>query len=197
MHNYASGQGTLPPSEIREGESNVASASNRHVKTLLSWVTLMMPYIEEANAFEGTDWRIRLEVRDQQGDTSHHRTLNTFTCPSEVNGPDEIGTVNDFYGARGNYVANAGRGYYFAKDVTPEQALAGWQEKRNSDPSANPLALRPSGDSGPHMTALGTFVVANLEPKPGQAADAPSTCTVTGRSCDQFTDGTSNTAAIC
>ena len=196
-HNYASSQGSLPPSEVREGESHIDQVSSRNVKTLLSWVTLLMPYIEEANAFDATDWRVRLETRDANGDTAHHRTLKTFTCPSEVNPPDEVGIVNGFYGARGNYVANAGRGYYHAKDVTPRQAIMGWEAEKQNNPNANPLALRPSGDSQPHMTALGTFVVANLEPKPGQSGNAPITGTVKGRTFAQITDGTSNTAAIC
>jgi prepilin-type processing-associated H-X9-DG protein len=197
VHNYASGQGSLPPAEIREGKSDLnLSPDARGSKTLLSWVTLLLPYIEEANAMAATDWRVRIEVREARGDTAHHRNFSTFSCPSETNAADEIGIVNNFYGARGNYVANAGRGFYYAKDVTPEQAIQGWEAKRDSDPKANPLALRPSGDSGPHMTALGTFIVDNLQPQPGQASDAPITGTAKGRTFAQFTDGTSNTAAV-
>jgi len=196
VHNYASGQGSLPPSEVREGRSAEENANNRGVKTLLSWVTLLMPYVEEANSFAATDWRVRLEARNNSGDTAHHRTLKTFSCPSDANQPDEVGIVNEFYGARGNYVANSGRGFYYAKDVTPEQAIAGWDEYRETKPNADPLAIAPSGDSGPHMTALGTFVVANLEPKPGQGETSAITGTVKGRTFAQFTDGTSNTAAL-
>jgi prepilin-type N-terminal cleavage/methylation domain-containing protein/prepilin-type processing-associated H-X9-DG protein len=197
IHNYASSQGTIPPAEVREGDARVEDPDGRDVKTLLSWVTLLMPYIEEANAFAATDWRVRLEVRDQLGDKSHHLQLDTFSCPSDANPASEVGIVNNFYGARGNYVANSGRGYYYAKDITPQLAIKGWEDVIRSNPNANPLTFRGSHQNGqPHMTALGTFVVDDLLPRAGQAATASVTGVIKGRSFAEFTDGTSNTAAV-
>ncbi|QDT00810.1 DUF1559 domain-containing protein [Adhaeretor mobilis] len=189
VQNYATSQGSLPPAEVREQAGNDS-------KTLLSWVTLLMPYLEEANVFASTDWRIRLEERDRNDDTAHHIVLNSFSCPSEANQPADIGIVNGFYGARGNYVANAGRGFYYAHDITPQQAIQGWEDRLAGDPNADPLKVTPShADGVPHMTGLGTFVVADLPPTRGDADD-PIKGTIKGRTFGQFGDGTSNTAAI-
>ncbi|MEM8945180.1 MAG: DUF1559 domain-containing protein [Planctomycetota bacterium] len=197
MHNYASSNGSFPPAELRRGDPSITPASSRDVKTLLSWVTMMMPYIEEGNKFENTDWRIPLLGRNNAGDTSHHLTLATFTCPSEVNLPEDVGIVNNFYGARGNYVANSGRGYYYAKDITPELAIQGWEARLSSDPNADPLAIPAShADTAPHMTALGAFVVDSVLPVLGATDNDPVTGSSNGRSFAQFTDGTSNTAAL-
>lgn len=200
VHNYASSQSALPPAEVREGTvlpgNSNGPMTSQGVKTLFSWITMLMPYIEESNQFQSTDWNIRLEVRNQLGDTSHHRTLDTFSCPSEVNQPADVGVVNDFYGARGNYAANSGRGFYFARDITPEMAIQGWLNKLESDPNANPLAIAAShADGAPHMTGLGTFVVASLPPTGGSDSD-PIRGVAKGRTFAQFTDGTSNTVAL-
>ena len=197
-HNYASSQGSLPPADVRMGDFSLTPGVRKDTRSILSWVTLLMPYIEEAGKYHATDWRIPLLGRANQGDTSHHRTLNTFTCPSEVNPPAEVGIVNDFYGARGNYVANAGRGFYYANDLTPEEAIQGWEATVASNSNANPLALRGDHrDGGVHLTALGAFIVENVPYNPDQSDNAPVSGTLKGRTFGQFTDGTSNTAAIC
>lgn len=201
VHNYATSRGSIPPSEVREGivvppSSPSGPITSQGVKTLFSWITILMPYIEQENQFASTDWNIRLEVRNQVGDTAHHRTMDTFTCPSEVNQPVDIGIVNNFYGARGNYAANCGRGFYFARDITPEMAIQGWEKRLESDPNANPLAVAAShADGAPHMTGLGAFVVASLPPSGGPDSD-PIKGAFKGRTFAQFTDGTSNTVAL-
>ncbi len=188
MHNYASSLGTLPPAEVREGNLD----SGTQVKTLYGWITMLMPYIEEANAFASTDWNIRLEDRAALGDTSHHIILKTFTCPSELNPPALIGNANDFYGARGNYAGNAGTGWYWAEDVTPEQALRGWLAKGNN----NILSARPS-PTGIHLTSLGLFRVANATRVDPSNSKSDLRGDVRGIKFSQITDGTSNTAALC
>lgn len=200
VQNYESSNKTIPPSEVREGLDaatfdETAGTGSRRVKTLFSWVTLLMPYIEESNMFNVTDWRVRLEERDAANDTSHHIVLSVFSCPSEANQAADIGVVNDFYGARGNYVANAGRGFYYAKDVTPQQAILKWEESIRSNPNLNPLSVRPA-IGRVHMTGLGAFVVSGLASKPNSSADDPVSGRVRGRKLSEFTDGTSNTAAI-
>lgn len=185
IHNYASARKSLPPAEVREAASQV--------KTLFSWVTVLMPYIEENNAFGQTNWNIRLEARDALGDTAHHQPLALFTCPSEVNAPSAIGIVNSFYGARGNYAGNAGLGFYWAEDLTPYQATAAWEGMLASNPSANPFALRVNDP--PNMTHLGAFVVASI-PSTGAPDTVPIKGTFRGREFKSITDGTSNTALV-
>ena len=188
MHNYASSQGALPPSEVREG--NVDSGTQ--VKTLFGWITILMPYIEEANTYASTDWTMRLEDRDSAGDTSHHITLQIFTCPSEANPPISIGNANDFYGARGNYAGNAGTGWYWAEDVNAEQALRGWESQSNKDI----LTARPS-KTKIHLTSLGVFRVANASRSDPSDSSSALRGDFRGIKFSQITDGTSNTAALC
>ncbi len=171
LQNYASARETFPPGDVREADGP------DNTKTLFSWVTLIMPYIEEANVYDRADWQIRMEDRVAQGDTTHHLILSTFTCPSEQNTPADIGIVNNFYGARGNYVGNAGLGFYWAKFMTPEQQIEGWENLRESTPDQDPLGLRP-GDQNVYMTGIGIF------------------STNVGRSFGAIPDGTSNTAAV-
>lgn len=177
LHNYESSKGSMPPGDVRDPDYG----GNNDVKSLYSWITLIMPYIEEVAAYNATDWTIGLEDRNAAGDTAHHIILDTFSCPSEVNPTTEIGIVNNFYGARGNYVGNSGMGYYWAEDTTTDQGLDGWRQRQASDPDANPLAISPSA-GGVHLTSLGLFVVSDEKIK--------------GRKLSQVTDGTSNTAAV-
>lgn len=110
--NYESAKGKLPEgARQREGV-----ASN---PTQFSWVTRIMAYIEEAAAYDQVDWTIPLAERFSAGDTAHHIPLATFRCPSgeEVGVPDGM----NFYGARGNYVANAGIGWIYMDDADPNQ----------------------------------------------------------------------------
>jgi len=178
VQNYASSLGTLPPGDVRDANYG----GGTQIKTLFSWITLIMPYIEEAAAFGSTDWSISLQDRNNNGDTAHHIFLKTFACPSEANQPIEVGIVNNFYGARGNYVANAGMGYYWAEDATTDDALAGWRAALETDPQKDPRSVRPR-ENGEHLSALGLFTVSDKG--------------ATGRKFSQITDGTSNTAAVC
>ena len=194
IHNYASSQGSLPPGDLRKGNLSNPSPSSRNVKSVLSWVTLLLPYIEEGNISTVTDWKVPHLGRFNSGDTSHHLPIDLFSCPSESNQAVDIGVASKFYGARGNYVANSGRGYYYAQDLTPEEQIRGWENKVSSNSNENPLLVRGHhSDGAVHMTALGTFVVSNIE---GGSDTTPVTGKIKGRSFAQFSDGTSNTAAI-
>jgi prepilin-type N-terminal cleavage/methylation domain-containing protein len=198
-HNYASSRGTLPPAEVRDGDVDLGIP----VKTLYGWITILMPFIEEANTFALTDWNKRLEERDLMGDTTHHIILQTFTCPSESNPPAIIGNANDFYGARGNYVGNAGTGWYWAEDVTPEQAIRGWKLEDNN----NIMTARPSKNTGTpgtpgfkpgiHLSSLGLFRVARALRADPTDSKSPLRGDFKGIKFSQITDGTSNTAAFC
>lgn len=173
LHNYASSKNSFPPGDVRE---------NNPSKTLYSWVTLIMPYLEEAAAYESTDWTIRLEDRAAEGDTAHHIFLDTFACPSELNQPVEIGIVNSFYGARGNYVGNAGTGWYWALDKNPHEQIEAWETSGGTNAPRDILEARGEPD-GIHMTSLGLFVLSDPNP-------------IQGRRFGEITDGTSNTAAV-
>ncbi len=173
IHNYASAKTTFPPGDVRDPFFN----GGTQVKSMYSWITLLMPYIEESNSYGLVNWLDGLEKNQDLPNPAHHIFLNTFTCPTESNQARDIGIVNKFYGARGNYVGNAGLGWFWAEDVSPNDQMKGWEAE-----GGDPLAARPL-KAGVHMTALGAFVVSSVKP-------------VKGREFGEFTDGTSNTAAV-
>ncbi|MCA9235928.1 MAG: DUF1559 domain-containing protein [Planctomycetales bacterium] len=112
--NYESSRRTLPPADVRK-------LLGTQPKSYSSWVTETLPYIEQTGLVSATDWTGKtLEERDNMGDTTHHMKIEFLLCPSD--NPD-IAIVNDFYGARANYVANAGLGEYWAEDLTPAEAV--------------------------------------------------------------------------
>ena len=176
LHNYASARETFPPGDVR----HATYGGGTQIKSMYGWISLIMPYIEEANAHSTADWLVSLEDRNNSGNTAHHIFLDTFACPSEINPPAEVGLINNFYGARGNYVANAGTGFYWAEDATTEDAMKGWLESHNIND--DPRVARPN-PSGVHMSSLGLFTVSDIRAK--------------GRPFGQVIDGTSNTAAVC
>ncbi len=130
--------------------------------TLYSWVASVLRFVEEAQVYDLTDWDTALAERDQEGDTTHHIPFETLRCPSD----EPVDIVNDFYGARGNYVVNAGRGMIWMSDPTPTQD--------NGSHPKHPLA--PAG-SNSSLLAQGAFLVNK------------------GRRMAEFLDGTSKTAA--
>ena len=128
--NYESSRKTFPPADVRR----IPKEGSDNPKSFASWVTETLPYVEQSGILEATDWKGEtLEDRVEAKDTTHHQFIEFLLCPTDR--PD-IGIVNEFYGARSNYVANAGMGEYWAEDLTPEQSL----------------------ENG-HLTALGPFRV--------------------------------------
>ena len=153
--NYESASKKLPEGAVQR--FNVSTNP-----TLYSWVAIVLRYIEEAAVYNMTDWKVALAERDQNGDKTHHIPFATFRCPSDT--PVEI--VNDFYGARGNLVVNAGRGFIWMSDPTPTQ-----------DDGTHPRhPLAPPG-SNSSLLVQGSFLVNK------------------GRKMSEFKDGTSKTAA--
>jgi prepilin-type N-terminal cleavage/methylation domain-containing protein len=115
LMNYESRAGEFPPADVR-----VNHPASGIPKTLHSWVTILMNYIEQGTVYRSTDWINKtLEERDADHDTTHHIPLPSFNCPSDI----PVGIVNSFYGARGNYAANAGRGFVWMDDIRWEQEL--------------------------------------------------------------------------
>ena len=107
LMNYESRAGELPPGDVRVVDPKGLP------KTLHSWVTILMNFIEQGAVYNSADWvNMTLEERYAQGITAHHIDLPSFDCPSDI----KVGKVNDFYGARGNYAVNAGRGQVWMDD---------------------------------------------------------------------------------
>lgn len=148
-----------------------------------------MACIEEAAAYEQVDWTIPLRDRVDSQDpvvaTAHHIELATFRCPSaeQVGVPDKMG----FYGARGNYVANAGIGWIYMDDPDPNQCkypnpflqlIAMGDDPFDSGLDTPPTHLSKCSSGYSSMLRLGMFQVNR------------------GLSLARVTDGTSKTAAI-
>ena len=87
---------------------------------MYSWISLLMPYVEEASLHGQVDWKIPLGNRNDNNDKSHHIQFQTYLCPSD----DRVGIVNDWYGARGNYAGNVGIGMIWMNDTSPTQDCA-------------------------------------------------------------------------
>ncbi len=179
LMNYESTKGKLP-----EGATQRTGVSTN--PTQFSWVTLIMPYIEEASVFAQADWTIPLAERAASKDLSHHIQLQTFKCPSS----QDVGPVPDgdnFYGARGNYVGNGGIGWIWMNDPDPNQCM-------NPNPFAIPTVI--AGD--PYGTGI-TTVGAHAERCPGQRSSLLRQGVFQvnrGLKLSKATDGTSKTNAV-
>jgi prepilin-type N-terminal cleavage/methylation domain-containing protein len=151
--------------------------------TMFGWISSMMPYLEEASLYAQVDWTIPLGERNDRpvGDpnkTAHHIKFESYVCPSA----EPVGLVNDWYGARGNYAANAGIGTIWMNDTSPTQDCAfgsmnpsyGCVQRRYwpTAPRQNPEAEFSS------LGRFGAFMVNK------------------GRKMGEFEDGTSKTAAV-
>ena len=155
--NYESTQGTLPKGSTRfEGY------------TRNSWVTLVLPYIEEMSLYSQIDLSVSLDDVNNDPDIFdyHHIPFATFQCPSD----ERVDLVNDWYGARGNYAANVGIGFIWMDDESPEQDQGG---------NPYPLALAEDPNHKSSLWFPGTFQVNR------------------GRNLREIEDGTSNTVAVC
>ncbi len=108
--NYESANRELPAADRR---------TDPPVKSLFSWVTLILPYLEETAVHDTVDFTIPFYEQQGQGLNYHHIIFESFLCPSDV----QVGIVNDFYGARGNYAANAGIGFVRMDEPFPDQTL--------------------------------------------------------------------------
>ena len=116
MMNYETRAGELPVADVRKHDPPPSNL----VKTYHSWVTILMNFVEQGTVWSSTDWVNKtLEDRERDKDTTHHIKLPTFDCPSDI----EVGIVNTFYGARGNYAVNAGRGEVWSDDPDWRQEL--------------------------------------------------------------------------
>ena len=102
MH-YESVNRRLPKGDWRQRTPSTG------VDSLGTWVSLTLPYLEEANLYGKIDFSRPFFEQAEIGDSlqPHQVFFNTHICPS--NG--RVGLImwnNEHYGARGNYAANAG-----------------------------------------------------------------------------------------
>ncbi len=186
MMNFESSKKRLPIGATqRYGSDPNTGKAYTGDPTMFSWISVMMPYLEEASLYAQVDWSLPLGARNDAPDTdpnktAHHIRFDSYICPSAE--PVEI--VNSWYGARGNYAGNAGIGRIWMDDPSPTQDCTlstqyGCPGSSNSGrrywptaPRANPEAPNSS------LSRFGTFMVNK------------------GRKMSEFEDGTSKTIAV-
>ncbi|TWT97727.1 hypothetical protein Pla108_18790 [Botrimarina colliarenosi] len=181
--NYESSQRKLPfGATQRYGINPQTNQLYTGDPTMFSWISTLMPYVEEASLYANVDWSVPLGARNDSGDTSHHLKFETYLCPSS----DEVGIVNNWYGARGNYAANAGIGFVWMNDPSPEQNCGfgsqfGCTPHPFSSQDGNDVNWPRRNPEHPDSSLMryGTFQVNR------------------GRRMGEFIDGTSKTAAVC
>ena len=182
MMNFESATKRLPNGATQRYGNNPTTGAPYTVNpTMFSWISLLMPYVEEASLHGQVNWKLPLEDRNSlvPPDTSHHIPFQTYLCPSDT----RVGITNSWYGARGNYAGNVGIGTIWMNDTSPTQDCAngfmnpGYSCSKHppyppTDPRSNPEAKDSS------LQRFGTFMVNK------------------GRKLSEFNDGTSKTAAL-
>jgi prepilin-type N-terminal cleavage/methylation domain-containing protein len=179
LTNYETARKQYPPGATqRYGYDAKTGTAFSGDPTMHSWISILMPYLEEASLYSQIDWTIPLGVRNDRQDKSHHIQFQTFLCPSD----NRVGITNDWYGARGNYAGNVGIGVIWMNDPSPWQDCSFQPNAQfGCTPAPNPP---PGGTVNPErkqswLSWFGTFMVNK------------------GRKMSEFNDGTSKTAAIC
>ena len=156
--NYESAQGAYPEGHVSidqyvdpaTGSLNTASEAF----SAYSWVTRILPYLEESAIYSTIDFKVPfyLQINNGVENPYHHIFFDTLKCPSDI----EVDLISEFYGARGNYAANAGIGFIWMNDRTPDQC-------ENANPFAavsttgNHVERCPNGRSS--LLFLGPFQV--------------------------------------
>jgi prepilin-type N-terminal cleavage/methylation domain-containing protein len=163
----------------RYGNDKKTGAAYTGDPTMFSWVSTIMPYLEEASLYSKVDWSIPLGVRNTNGDTSHHIKFESYTCPSD----EPVDIANSWYGARGNYAGNAGIGQFWMNDTSPTQDCAF-------------SAMNPGyGCSHPKYSGI-VELVPNPEAENSSLARFGTFMMNKGRKLSEFEDGTSKTVAV-
>ncbi len=105
--NYESTNKHFPP-----GHRMTKNGSD--INSLGAWVTQLMPFLEVGNLFSQIDtdqlfFEQSVDVGKGQFEKTHHVFIPSMACPSDPAGTgQQLGLIDDHYGARGNYVGNAG-----------------------------------------------------------------------------------------
>jgi prepilin-type N-terminal cleavage/methylation domain-containing protein len=176
--NYETARKQLPiGAKQRYGKNPQTGTDYTSNPTMYSWVSILMPYIEEASLHDQVDWTIPLDDRNSKTppDLSHHIPFATYKCPSD----ERVESVV-WYGARGNYSGNVGIGLIWMNDPSPKQDCSLSQQYGCSIQMAYPPGspkINPEAKNS-WLSRFGTFMVNK------------------GRRMSEFDDGTSKTAAI-
>jgi prepilin-type N-terminal cleavage/methylation domain-containing protein len=176
--NYETSRKQLPVgAKQRYGINPLTGTAYSSNPTMYSWVSILMPYVEEASIYDQVDWTIPLDDRNTKTppDTSHHIPFATYQCPSD----ERVETVA-WYGARGNYAGNVGIGIIWMNDPSPRQDCSLSKQYGCSVQQAYPPGSPKINPEAPEswLSRFGTFMVNK------------------GRRISEFEDGTSKTAAI-
>ncbi|MEO0529995.1 MAG: DUF1559 domain-containing protein [Planctomycetota bacterium] len=170
--NYESAQGVFPEGHVSSDQfidpiTGVKSMASEAF-SMYSWVTRILPYLEESAIYNDLDFEVPFYQQAIGGVENPYHLIffETLKCPSDI----DVEIINDFYGARGNYAGNAGIGYLWANDRTPDQC-------GNNNPLA---ALYPRGNhvdrcagGTSSMIALGPFQI-NRPLRLAKASDGTS-----------------------
>jgi len=176
--NHESSRGKLPPGHIRK------VIADGNIDSIASWISVTLPYFEQTNIYTQIDFDVPFYLHPgvATGQSYHSQFIPLFDCPSDgaasnlqmvLNGG---GTTNR-YGARGNYVANAG---YSRDKFGIWQNDDSWQQVKFAT-SANPgpiLTDNTGKTARSSLIGFGPFMV-NRELK-----------------LREVTDGLSNTAMV-
>ena len=107
--NHESSRGALPPGHIRK---EVADGS---IDSIASWISVTLPYMEQLNIYSNIDFTKAFynNIGMTTGTVYHHQFIAVFDCPSDGVASNLQMVMSGSgatprYGARGNYVANAG-----------------------------------------------------------------------------------------
>ena len=123
LANYESAQGAFPEGHVSVLEyidpSTGAKRVGEEAFSVYSWVTRILPYLEESSVYSTIDFKVPFYTQVNNGveNPYHHIFFDTLKCPSDI----DVGLISDFYGARGNYAANAGIGFLWMNDRSPDQ----------------------------------------------------------------------------
>lgn len=184
--NFESARSRLPAGHrmTKTGASDIDS--------LGSWVTVLLPYLEEGALFSQIDLKERffeqsIDVGRGESQKTHHIFLDSFVCPSDPYSTQEIGLINDHYGARGNYVANGG----WAESSASAANCGLWM----NDPDWRMIKTNESGFT--ECKLLGVQYSSGSG-RPATSALAGYGPFLVNRGIDlrEATDGTSNTVAF-
>ncbi len=113
LHNYMDTASRLPPAGIHNFEitnNNGLSPAGDSTSYGPSWITLSLPYLEQANLYSRYNFS---SVRARDNATVVSVNLTAVQCPTD-NANEKAKWVNTAQFARGNYAANCGAGNAFS-----------------------------------------------------------------------------------
>jgi prepilin-type N-terminal cleavage/methylation domain-containing protein/prepilin-type processing-associated H-X9-DG protein len=137
-----------------------------------TWVTLMLPYIEQEPLFRA--WNMTLPSQDPGNQAVVQTRLTIFQCPSDnIRAPLDQPNSLGWFMARGNYGANGGTGRQGSHSFGNSTAINGWYENltpRRGLMSARSQSVTKAGRTmaevldGTSNTLAVTELIVSIEP---------------------------------